>query len=354
MKNKIIFLFIFITIFCLTCTKKTTENESILINDNESEPSINSTFYVIPANGINLRSEPSINGEKKSLLSQNTKLIVLERSHNIETIDGLENYWYKVETMNELGWVFGGYLSERPTTVINEFHNYIRLTNCTITTDYYVPIINNIIGGDDDYFFINIDNDIGLVGRVIQVIVKENITSSDTITLIAKNNIHEFARVLDLNPLIVSDTGYYQNVSFENKFWLTNGSNWQFILKLNNNTLVEKILELDIVYSLLYKDLDETPFITNNQKKVNLYDNYTFRSRKDDTDIIIIYFCPDWQIYTPIIYLIPEDIQNEYIDVGISWVNENAKGIYFIRNYKFDELPTEELTMPVFDWIEVR
>lgn len=103
-------------ILCIGCTKKTAINE-IVTEKEEIFNSDNSTLYVIPANGLNLRSEPNTTSERITLLSQNTELTVLERSEIEEVIDELHDYWYKVDNGEEVGWVFGGYLAKYPIVI---------------------------------------------------------------------------------------------------------------------------------------------------------------------------------------------------------------------------------------------
>ena len=111
---------VFLIVLCCGCVnKKTAENENGLennsttsenINNPDSFP-INGKVYVAPSDGLNLRSNYGITGEKIKLLPQNIALIVLERSEEKETIDGMHDYWYRVDAGEETGWVFGGYLS---------------------------------------------------------------------------------------------------------------------------------------------------------------------------------------------------------------------------------------------------
>ena len=72
------------------------------------------TFYVAPHDGLNLRTEPGLGGARIRSLRQYTKLTVIDTSSGKETIDGINDYWYKVDTGEDTGWVFGGYLIFSP------------------------------------------------------------------------------------------------------------------------------------------------------------------------------------------------------------------------------------------------
>jgi len=127
MKRKTIVYVLFLGIvFCGCVNKKTTEdgkaaesennieNNTTSENNNPGYFSINEKVYVASFDGLNLRSNYGINGAKILLLPHNTELTILERSKEKETIDKINDYWYKVDTGNETGWVFGGYLFHKP------------------------------------------------------------------------------------------------------------------------------------------------------------------------------------------------------------------------------------------------
>jgi hypothetical protein len=89
------------------------ESESGDFNSLEQKQYID-ILYAAPHNGLNLRTEPDTKSQIKRLLQQYTKLIVLNKSQEKETIDTITDYWYEVDTGEETGWVFGGYLIGNP------------------------------------------------------------------------------------------------------------------------------------------------------------------------------------------------------------------------------------------------
>jgi hypothetical protein len=124
-----------------------TENENIIdVNftriDKEDEiesniRQINMIFYVSPPNGLTLRVEPSPAGTRIRGLPQFERLEANAMTNKKETIDGINDFWYRVNTDGETGWVFGGYLIsdlsnnnvvlERP--VLSEDQRYFEFTN---------------------------------------------------------------------------------------------------------------------------------------------------------------------------------------------------------------------------------
>ena len=97
-------------LFIYGCREK-----AIIPNTNEADNNVKSvnarTFYVAPHDGLNLRTEPGLGGTRIRALRQYTKLTVIDTSLGKETIDGINDYWYKVDTGEDTGWVFGGYLT---------------------------------------------------------------------------------------------------------------------------------------------------------------------------------------------------------------------------------------------------
>ncbi len=148
MNWKHILFALFLSALCLSCiNKKAVESENTPTTENPDDkipPTFKIPFtfrtspyeewvYVAPPEGLNLRSTYSTTGAIVRLLPQNTELKVLERNEEKETIDGLHDYWYMVDTGNETGWVFGGYLFHKP--VDSKFKNP-QLENHDWLTDF--------------------------------------------------------------------------------------------------------------------------------------------------------------------------------------------------------------------------
>ena len=65
--------------------------------------------YVAPAR-LNMRVRDNRESEQIRLLEQGTRLVILERGRE-DTISELTDYWYRVDTGNEVGWVFGTFIT---------------------------------------------------------------------------------------------------------------------------------------------------------------------------------------------------------------------------------------------------
>ncbi|MCL2442084.1 MAG: hypothetical protein FWD13_01295 [Treponema sp.] len=282
-------------------------------------------------------------------------------SNKIETQERSEEPdWY-----SDRDFIYGPVTDEYIKNIQSLFPNLIKLTNCTKTFDYTVPYIISIPSGGDDYppFHTIIESSIDKLGGITQVIIKEEISLDDKFVIIARNSKYEFTKTLepeaiDTMSIFGFDDGpvYFKNFVFENKFWFSDGNDWHFSVKINDTILLSKELSQEMVYSLLYEKLDETPFVVNNLRNANLNNKYTYRCIYEKTEMIVVYYRHDGSLlFIPILYLIPDDNENkDYIDIGITWNDERLKGAYIFRNYKIDELPLEEKIQATFDRVLVR
>ncbi len=68
---------------------------------------------------INIRNKPGVNGsEILFTVSAGIEIVVTEITNETETIDGNDNYWYKItipSMNNREGWIFGRYISANPS-----------------------------------------------------------------------------------------------------------------------------------------------------------------------------------------------------------------------------------------------
>ncbi len=372
MKKYLVILFIaFLFIACNNKEKITGEAKTL-------------QYGLVIDNNLRIRNNPDINSEIIGILNFGDFIEIYQTSENIDSIDGMENYWYKIDPANSdhSGWVYGGYVyaantieeliayketntlqnEEEKTAALIDFEKYILLTNCTITKNFLVPSMDNrIIGINDDEapWELIKKNEIRYIFDGIQIQLTPENGTHKKIFLHIKNSKNEFYKELNLLPVKNFDNenifGYYENIKIENKFWLDDGNPWIFQIKSGENKIFETELKLGLINSLLFKEIHDTPFSEDNLTYVSLNEEYTFRCQRENTDLIVIYFSPDYGEYKPVLYLLPENIdENGVIDIKITWSNSILKGIYCFGTYKFDNLPKERKTHVIFDFIGVR
>jgi hypothetical protein len=370
--NKLTFIFLILLVSCSKSTKQpehitdsvTTESTLTTETANTEEDFLLFQGY-INDNNIRIRSNPNTNSDILGLLNTGDFVSVINISNHKTTINNSNKHWFKITTNDNItGWIFSEYFDFiKNETNLSIFEKNINIENCTKISGIIVPNINNISFGinDDDPPWEPIkENYIRTIWDGVQVVLKNDIPANDDIKLIAINNNCEYIYNMDLQKIIPNQDsnkilGYYENIKFENKFWLSNGSDWQFRIISNTNSIFEQNISIGQETSLLFDKIDDTPFIINHLRYVNLHKQYTYRYKKDNTDILILYYSPDYGVYEPVLYLIPDNIENkDYIDIVISFNSEEIKGIYFLGRYAFNEIPRKEETAGVFDFIGVK
>jgi hypothetical protein len=319
-------------------------------------------MYVNSPEGLRVRDNPNLDGEKLFVLEKNHEVTTLKKDENNIIIDGIIGNWVYIKSNinGSQGWVFDGYLSKEKNLGINDFKKNIILNNCILTDSYSVPNINNhTIGLPDDPPNLIEENNINWIFNGIQICLKNNTTIENDIILIMKNNKYEFSKKLELFPIHDENRilGYYENIDLEIKPWtITNeGNEWQLIINEGQNELINEIRKLSYVGSLIFDEIDDSPFIISGLKYVKLNKKYTYRFLNELADILILYYSPDYKVYKPVLYLIPnKDDLKIYTDIEISWNDETIKGIYHIGKYKLNNLPTEAAAVALFDFIGVQ
>ena len=117
----------------------------VFINSVSSQETVNSQqispiMYVMAGDGLNLRTEPTIQSQIIRVLPFLTKVKIIEKSDNFISLDGISSQWHKVSINNDIGWVFGGYLSKNidiPKLNDKNFIAVYRINNINIGTNSF-------------------------------------------------------------------------------------------------------------------------------------------------------------------------------------------------------------------------
>lgn len=91
--------------------------------------------------GLNLRSNPSFDGEKKTTIPYGTKVKVMHILDTTFSISGLDGTWCKVAYGDTSGYVFDAYLSSLPFVSSEERYPYMK--------DYLYKAFEPIEGNED-------------------------------------------------------------------------------------------------------------------------------------------------------------------------------------------------------------
>lgn len=88
---------------------------------------------VIAVNGLNIRKEPHQWSKKIALIPFDSVIEILEIHSSQETIDGITANWMKVKYLNNVGWVWGGFI-DTDVNNINEKETCIDVVMEILTT----------------------------------------------------------------------------------------------------------------------------------------------------------------------------------------------------------------------------
>jgi hypothetical protein len=91
---------------------------------------------------LRIRNEPNLNSRQIGSLNLFDMVNIIERTSNKSTIDGIEDYWYKIRFNNIEGYVFGGYgviIKEKyEVNTIDDFINILPLNFQTEELGRYI------------------------------------------------------------------------------------------------------------------------------------------------------------------------------------------------------------------------
>ncbi len=121
--KKTIFI-IFICLSFIACKNKNNDNDdndkktdTVYINENQNKKD-QKQYLTIKGTQIWIRSKPKT-GEVIMKLDEGTKCKILEKGEE-QTINGIKDFWYKIEYNGKTGWVFGSQTSLKQSANINE------------------------------------------------------------------------------------------------------------------------------------------------------------------------------------------------------------------------------------------
>ncbi|MCL1928016.1 MAG: SH3 domain-containing protein [Treponema sp.] len=73
-----------------------------------------STWYVVSAEGVNLRFQPTTQSKIIIAVPDNYPIKILGRTDAQEKIGETSNFWYQASVDGKIGWVFGEYINSQP------------------------------------------------------------------------------------------------------------------------------------------------------------------------------------------------------------------------------------------------
>lgn len=236
--------------------------------------------------------------------------------------------------------------------------SFIKASNCSETTEYSFPdYLNMHMGLPSDFPDSIVENNYitDIYWGMKRIILKKDINTKKDITIIASDGTNKYIFpneiFLEKIPDDIYDWssnvfyGYYFDFNFEHKPWFNNNINenvWEVVVKSGDDEIISENIKFNFSY-LLFKELNNSPFVINNLDTISLNNEYTYRFKTEDADIIVIYFDIGMDfneggtIYRPILCLLPDSNNEKYTDIQLMWKSEQLIGKYHIRKHKFNE-----------------
>ncbi|MEZ4847483.1 MAG: SH3 domain-containing protein [Bacteroidia bacterium] len=106
--KKFIFLILFFPVFLIGQTPSNLGFSTVEVYSSKYE----APYHYLLADDVNLRKCPERTCTSIDALKIGQRMILLEKSQNAETINGITSHWYKVEADDVTGWIWGGMIAQ--------------------------------------------------------------------------------------------------------------------------------------------------------------------------------------------------------------------------------------------------
>ena len=121
MRKKAFYLFLLIILVSCSKTKNIESTKIDVIQEPKTEvvQSVEEVLFkcwINSSEGLQLRSSPSLDSKKISLIEDKKEINVFEIGQ-LDEIDGILSFWLRVEYNSNKGWIFGGYTSIVPPII---------------------------------------------------------------------------------------------------------------------------------------------------------------------------------------------------------------------------------------------
>jgi hypothetical protein len=159
-----IFLLLF-QLVIFSCTKN-------VIQDIGQITTVGKILFVSSRVGLKIREKPSKEGAIINILPYGMFIEVMERTNDREIVDGINDYWYKIEYNNKNAWIFGGYLTEKikSSPIVGKWKSIH--DNKQIWLFYFD---NRILAGTESTDHVFYDGTYELLGNKLYIITKNYI-----------------------------------------------------------------------------------------------------------------------------------------------------------------------------------
>lgn len=159
-------------------------------------------LFVNSFDGLNMRVAPSTSANKIKTLPFLTKAVLIQRDKKSVTIDGITAQWLQVRSGNDVGWVFGGYVSQISLDykkLIGHWKNERQFFTFEQNGNFYSGIEEGG-NGASGYCLLSTDNKLHFLGKVFDEEGEFSFSDIWTIRFLVDDSI-EFSYSNDYKPV---------------------------------------------------------------------------------------------------------------------------------------------------------
>jgi hypothetical protein len=104
-------------------------------------------FYYILEDSVNIWSKPNLQGEVIGRLGLNDRIEVISNAGNVQKIEHMFCYWYRIRYNNIVGYIYGGYFAAR-TEIFDIDRNgisdyfHFRISDTTIIAQREITVLD--------------------------------------------------------------------------------------------------------------------------------------------------------------------------------------------------------------------
>lgn len=337
------------------------------IPDQASKTMLNSLKIFISDNNVRLRTEPNLSSETLYLLPINTEVIIIEASEKKQIIDEMNYYWYKIQvpTIDKIGWVYGGF-------VVNDYG--LHISNAKLfNSNNSVKIYNKAMGYEGEFPTNRKYTEPVLFDLVWGFAIGLPVTNKDIDKYYVKSGIEQVfimdkpkhvvvtARYKDFHysveyDLILAEFDsanipncfYIPFIPFENKYWINPTGIWTIEVSDQSGVLFKTTYKKQN-NALFYLKESDSPFDIINIERNTIKRNtqYTYRYFANEKKIVLLCYSFDNNFYNPIYMMISNETSNDK-KIFINWLDNANSGTYAFFEFLTDEIPTKEVSIPVW------
>lgn len=308
--------------------------------------------YTTAEAGLRFRAGDTTDSEIIALIPVNSLVKILEAKEGAITIDNVTGSWTKVSWNKQEGWVFGGYLADKPVAVTSDFlRSHISYEHAREDVTLEVPpITNKAITAKADLLPDQPGHTLVVAPEMIVVFFGQGYKVESEVTIKAAAGERQFVKTIPTSGLDTSAARASLSLLFFNYYWFATPE-WHFVVTIGTEILIDATKTIEPYNNLTYDQKTDSPFTDCRTATLQRRTTYTQDAAVDTGTVAILYYSPDQTVYHPFLSL--RDISQ----IGFrsifqfGFTSKAPTGSYLIRRYRPEGIPTTAMTEAVTDSI---